>query len=352
MTAAALLLRLDARASRAVSRATVVDFAPSSPERKPFVHLLFVMDPAHTMLPDKDTSFALMRAAQSRGHAVYHCLPHQVWNRGREVFARARPIRVAPEPPHVELGAEQPLELARLGAVFIRKDPPFDQDYLHLTRQLDLVRDGTLVVNEPRGLRDANEKLFAFHFAEWMPDSLVSSSPDDIRRFVEDVGGKAVLKPLDGAGGSGVVVLEVGDKNLRALIDLLTCEGKQLSLAQRYQPAVTQGDKRVLVLDGEPLGAILRVPRPDDFRANIHVGGNVVRTELTATEAELVRAVGEGLKAHGLYFVGLDLIGERLIEVNVTSPTGIQELGRLTGTQPEQSVLEWTERRVAGGPGA
>lgn len=307
--------------------------------------LLFVMDPAASMLPDKDTSFAFMRGAGARGHRCHHCRPHQLSNHGREVFATARPIRVGATPPHVELGAEAELDLARLDAVLIRKDPPFDREYLQLTRQLELVKSRTLVVNDPSGLRDANEKLFAFHFAELMPESFVSANPEQLREFLTRVGGRAVLKPLDGAGGSGVVLLDERDKNLRTLIDLLTAEGTRLALIQRYLPDVTQGDKRVLVLDGEPLGAILRVPREDDFRANIHVGGRVVATELTRKERDLVSAVGPELRARGLFFVGLDLIGEKLIEVNVTSPTGIQELGRLTGTTPENDVIAWLERK-------
>jgi glutathione synthase len=175
---------------------------------------------------------------------------------------------------------------------------------------------------------------------------LVSADPVEIREYVSKVGGTAVLKPLDGAGGSGVVVLTEGDRNLRSMVDIITREGKLLSMVQQYQPAIRQGDKRVLLLDGEPLGAILRVPREDDVRANIHAGGQVVATDLTPRERELVAAVGPKLREHGLYFVGLDLIGEKLIEVNVTSPTGIQELGRHQGKTPEQDVIAWVEKRA------
>ena len=310
------------------------------------MQFLFVMDPAKRMLPDKDTSFALMRGAQARGHQCLHCLPQQLSHVGREVDARARPITVSDSPPHVTLGDEIRVSVAALDATFIRKDPPFDVAYLHLTQQLDLVKDRTFVINDPRGLRDANEKLFAFHFSELMPKTLVSADTGRIRSFLEDVGGRAVLKPLDGAGGSGVVYLSVADRNTRALIDLLTNEGQGAALIQEYLPAIRSGDKRVLLLNGEPLGAILRVPREDDVRANIHVGGRVEPTTLTSDELALVEQVGHGLREHGLWFVGLDLIDGRLIEVNVTSPTGIQELGRLTAQHPEQQVIEWVERRV------
>jgi glutathione synthase len=311
------------------------------------MRFLFVMDPAETMHPAKDTTFAFMRGALARGHETFHCLPRDIANEGRRVTARARGIRVADATPHVELDREQVLDLATLGAVFIRKDPPFDSAYVHLTHQLDLVNDRVLIVNDPRGLRDANEKLFAFHFAEHMPRSRVTADPGEILAFVETAGGRAVLKPLDGAGGSGVVVLERGDKNLRSLADVWTSEGKKLALVQEYLPAIRTGDKRILVLDGRPLGAILRVPREDDVRANLHVGGRAEPTELTPAELAAVTAIGPKLVEHGLFFVGLDFIGERLIEVNVTSPTGIQELGRFAGRPVEQDVIAWVEARVA-----
>ncbi|MCA9631926.1 MAG: glutathione synthase [Myxococcales bacterium] len=307
------------------------------------MRLLFVMDPAESMSHDKDTTFAFMRGAQALGHACLHCLPRQIGHVGRELFADARPISVSEQAPHVSLGAPETVQLAQLDAVFIRKDPPFDVDYLHLTQQLDLVRDRTLIVNDPRGLQAANEKLFAFHFAHLMPESLVTSDRQRILDFVRSVGGRGVIKPLDGAGGVGVLSLFSDDQNARAIVDVMTHEGKQLALVQEYQPAVREGDKRVLLLDGKPLGAILRVPRADDIRANIHVGGTVRPTELSAEEQALVEEMGPQLASIGLYFVGLDLIGGRLIEVNVTSPTGIQELARHLGEPIEQDVIRWVE---------
>lgn len=311
------------------------------------MRFLFVMDPAEKMIPDKDTSFAFVRAARTRGHETLHCEPVHIRNLGDEVFATVRPLTVSDTAPHVTLGAVEDVALAELDAIFIRKDPPFDSAYLHLTQQLDLVKHRTLCLNDPQGLRDANEKLFAFHFARHMPRSLVTNEMFRILDFLREVGGQGVLKPLDGAGGSGVVALSLTDKNTRALIDILSHEGRELVLVQEFIPAISQGDKRVIVLDGEPLGAILRVPRPDDIRANIHVGGVVHPTDITAEEAELVRDVGASLRTRGLWFVGLDLIGGKLIEVNVTSPTGIQELGRFLGNRPEEKVIAWVEERSA-----
>ena len=310
------------------------------------MRFLFVMDPAETMTADKDTTFAFIRGAMARGHECLHCLPRELSNEGRDVFARARSVKVSESKPHVSLGSDERVELAQLDAVFVRKDPPFDAGYLYLTQQLDLVKDRVFVMNDPRGIRDANEKLFAFQFLEFMPRTLVSAEPAQISAFVSAVGGTAVLKPLDGAGGSGVVVLTTGDRNLRSMVDIMTAEGKRLAMVQEYQPAIRQGDKRVLLLDGEPLGAILRVPREDDVRANIHAGGQVVACDLTPRERELVSAVAPKLREYGLWFVGLDLIGEKLIEVNVTSPTGIQELGRHQGNHPEQDVIAWVEQRA------
>jgi glutathione synthase len=307
------------------------------------MRFLFVMDPAEKMLPDKDTSFAFIRGAEARGHECLHCLPKDLFNEGPNVFASVRTISVSDSAPHSTLGARSSVELVQLDAVFIRKDPPFDFAYAHLTRQLDLIKDRVLVLNDPSAIRDANEKLYAFHFSEFMPRSLVCSDPARLLAFVGTVGGRAVIKPLDGAGGTGVLALSLDDQNARSIVDILTKEGQELVLVQEYQPAVRVGDKRVLLLDGRPLGAILRVPRKDDLRANIHAGGQVQPTTLSPGEETLVASIGPRLSAVGLYFVGLDLIGEKLIEINVTSPTGIQELGRHLGQRPELDVIRWVE---------
>jgi len=309
------------------------------------MRFLFVMDPADSMLPDKDTSFAFMRGALARGHSCWHCLPRHLTVMEQQVYAEATAIVVNATAPHIVLGTTQDLQLSQIDAVFVRKDPPFDTNYLTLTQQLDLVCDSTLVVNSPQGLRDANEKLIALQFAKYVPKTMVSSSPSRLLQFLDGLGGTGVLKPLDGSGGFGVVLLKKQDPNLRALIDLLTIEGKRNALLQEYLPAVQQGDKRVLVLDGHLLGAIRRVPQGSDIRANIHVGGSVEPTELTASESHLVNDVGRQLSLKGLWFVGLDLIGERLIEVNVTSPTGLQQLANHLGRPVEQDVIAWVEER-------
>jgi len=310
------------------------------------MEFLFVMDPAGTMNPDKDTTFAFMEGALARGHTCFHALPADVGTRHHEPSVWTRPLTVSRTAPYFVQGETLARPVGSFDAVFIRKDPPFDANYLYLTQILELAEKEAFILNRPGALRDANEKLFALRFPQWMPETHVTAQPREIRAFVERFG-HAVLKPLDGAGGSGVVRLSQGDKNTSALIDILTHEGRRLAMVQRFLPQVEKGDKRVLLLDGELLGVIRRVPRPEDFRANIHVGGQVEATELTERELALVQDVGPQLRAHGLYFVGLDLIAEHLIEVNVTSPTGIQELTRLTGTNPVERVIAFTERRAS-----
>lgn len=318
------------------------------------LRILVVMDPPETVLVDADTSFALMEEAQSRGHRVEHCLITDLFaeadpkTSARRAGARVRQASMSRDPSRapITLGATERVWLDQIDVVLIRKDPPFDANYLWATQILELARGKTLLVNDPRALRDANEKLYALHFTDVMPRTAVTQHAAHIRAFVDAVGGRAVLKPLDGAGGRGVMVLDRADLNFNAIIEATTEDGKKLAMVQEFLPAVRQGDKRVLLLDGEPLGAILRVPRADEARSNIHVGGTVERTELTEAELAIVRRVGPRLRADGLYFVGLDVIGERLTEVNVTSPTGIQELSRFAGDDPEGKVIAWIERRV------
>lgn len=307
------------------------------------MRILYVMDPMAKMTHDKDSTFAFMRGAEARGHENLHVLPEGLTLRDGRVFAYAAKAKVSAEPPYVHEGERFSVALDELDAVMIRKDPPFDTAYLLATQVLEHARGKVRIVNDPRGLREANEKLYALNFTKWMTPTMVSSRRDEILDFVRDVGGKCVIKPLDGAGGVGVLSLFSDDRNARAIIDVVTVEQKRLAMVQAFIPRVTEGDKRVILLDGEVLGAIVRIPRGDDFRANIHVGGSTAPTELTAREREIVKDLAPKLRADGLFFVGLDLVGEHLTEVNVTSPTGIQEMGRFSGGKPEERVIEWLE---------
>jgi glutathione synthase len=309
------------------------------------MRFVYVMDPMDRVLYDKDTTFAIQRAAQRLGHTALHCTPRDVYVEGGDVWARVRPLQVSDAPPHFALDAAADVRLADVDCILVRKDPPFDAQYLYLTQLLEVVRGRTLIVNDPRGLREANEKLYTLHFARHMPKTLVSSDRDRIHRWLGEVG-TGVVKPLDGAGGSGVMVVAKGDRNSRSIVDYITGEGTRHAMVQEYLPAVRAGDKRVLVLDGEVLGGINRVPREDDVRSNIHVGGRVEACDVTPNERAVVADLAPRLKADGLVFVGLDFIGGRLTEVNVTSPTGIQELSRHLGRDAAEDVVDWVVRHA------
>jgi glutathione synthase len=310
------------------------------------MRFVYVMDPMDRVLPDKDTTFAFQRAAQARGHVNLHCEPRDLFAKDGDLFARVRQLTVSDVSPHVTFGKPSDIRVADAEAVFIRKDPPFDASYLYTTLLLERVRGRTIVLNDPRGLRDANEKLYALNFARWMPRTLVTSFEDEMFAFVKSVGGRAVIKPLDLAGGSGVMILDANDKNARAIVQLLTEEGRRLAMVQEFLPDVSKGDKRVLLLEGKPLGAINRIPRADEFRSNIHVGGSVEPTKLTDHELEMVADVAPRLLSDGLVFVGLDVIGGKLTEVNVTSPTGIQQLSRHLARDVAADVIQWVEKHA------
>jgi len=308
------------------------------------MRFVYLMDPMDRVLPDKDTTFAFIRAAQARGHESIHCEARDLFVRGGDIFARGRHITVSDTPPHATFGAVAEVRLADVHAVFIRKDPPFDNMYLMATLLLERARGRTVLINDPRGLREGNEKLYTLNFSRWMPRTIVTSHEDDCLGFVKEVGGTGVIKPLDLAGGSGVMMLRSNDKNARSIIQLLTDEGRRLVMVQEFLPAVEKGDKRVLLLGGKVLGAINRVPRSDDLRSNIHVGGSVEQCEVTDHERELVADIAPRLLSDGLIFVGLDVIGGKLTEVNVTSPTGIQQLSRHEGREVSDDVIQWVER--------
>ena len=310
------------------------------------MRFVYVMDPMTRVLPDKDTTFAFQRAAQRRGHVALHCEARDVYVQDGDVWARVRPVKVSDAAPHFEHGVPIDVRLADVECVLIRKDPPFDAEYLYVTLMLEKLRGRTLVLNDPRGLRDANEKLYTLHFSRHMPRTLVTADRERIHRFLAEVEA-GVVKPLDGAGGSGVMVVQKGDRNTRSIVDYITHEGTRHAMAQEFVPAVRQGDKRVLLLDGEILGSINRIARDDDVRSNIHAGGRVEPCEVTPEERAIVADMAPRLAADGLVFVGLDFIGGRLTEVNVTSPTGIQELSRHVGRDVAEQVIAWIERHAS-----
>lgn len=305
----------------------------------------FLMDPIAGIKIQKDSTFALMLEAQARGHACFYLEMADLFVRDGKAWGRLRPVRVTrQEGAHFELGDESLQPLAAMDALFMRKDPPFDMDYVFATYLLE--HADTLVVNDPVSLRNANEKLYALHFPDLMPPTLVSRRLAQLREFLA-AHGEIVVKPLYGRGGEGIFYLHGADKNVGSILETITATGQRYVMAQRYLPAVRAGDKRILMVDGEPIaGGLLRVPAADDFRGNLVAGATAQAAELSAREHEICARVGLRLRADGLLFVGLDVIGGYLTEVNVTSPTGIQEIDRFFKLNVSARVFDAVEARL------
>lgn len=307
---------------------------------------LFLMDPVETIDIDGDSTFVLMLEAQARGHEVLYAHPRLLRQHRDVPWIRAQPIELRREKGnHFTLGEAREVRLADCDAVFMRKDPPFDGNFLTQTYILDRVdRSKTVMVNDPQGIRDFNEKLSALRWPELMPETMVAADRASLKKFIEEHG-EAVVKPLDGAGGAGIVHLKAGDKNIGSILDMLTLEGKRHIEAQAYLRDVVKGDKRVILLDGEPIGAINRIPAADDIRANMHVGGRAEKVGLTKRDEEIAASLGPELKKRGLLFVGIDVIDGHLTEVNVTSPTGLQEANRFDGVKLEALIIDAVEAK-------
>lgn len=296
-----------------------------------------VMDPPATLHYEKDTTYALMEQGAALGARFEAITLDGLYARGATARARAHPVTVVEAPGYLEVGEAVERELSDYACVLMRKDPPFDLDYLCATYCLSLA--GCPVINDPGALRDANEKLVTLRFPEWIPESIATASMGRVLAFVEEVGA-AVIKPPDHMGGQGVFLLRPDDPNLRGLVEEATGHGRHYVIVQRYLPEVKEGDKRVLLWDGEVVGVVNRVPPPGELRGNLAAGGWPQATTLTERETRLIADVGPRLASEGLRLVGLDLIGEHLTEVNVTSPTGMREVERLTGVSPARRVME------------
>ena len=309
--------------------------------------MLFVMDPIGPIDIAKDTTFALMLAAQARGHRVFYCELADLTVDGGRAEARVQPIEMRREVGrHFTLGAARSVVLDdRMDVVWQRKDPPVDADYVAATQILALCRRA-LVLNRPDTVIWANEKLYALHFADLMPDTRVSRRIPELVDFLAKRGGEMIVKPLGGKGGEGVFHVRHDDRNLFSILETATGFGTRWAMAQEYLPAIREGDKRILLVDGEVLGAVLRVPAAGETRANLHVGGTAVRAPLDANDHRIIERLRPALRRDGLFFVGIDVIGGRLTEVNVTSPTGIQEIDALEGVSLGTRVIEAAEERV------
>jgi glutathione synthase len=311
------------------------------------LRICVVMDPVQGINIDRDTTFVLMLEAQQRGHDIYIADVNDLFVRGGTPYGRYRSLRLARATPHYQLGEFEVGALSDFDSLWMRKDPPFDMRFFFATHLLSLIDPSRcFVMNNPKGLREANEKLYALRFPEQIPQTVVTADMQRLKDFMMEEGGEMIVKPLDGCGGSGVFYVNAQDRNTNAILEAATDNGRRLVMGQRYLPEIRQGDKRIIVLNGEPLGAVLRVPLEQETRGNIHVGGQCVKTEVTERDQEICAALAPLLRQDGLYFVGLDVIGSYLTEVNVTSPTGIQEINALNGVRLESRVVDFVEERV------
>ncbi|MGY6412440.1 MAG: glutathione synthase [Alkalilacustris sp.] len=307
----------------------------------------FQMDPIEAVNIDADSTFRLAEEAQARGHELFYYSPDSLVFHAGRVLARGWPMTVARKKgAHVTFGAETEIALADWDVVWLRQDPPFDMHYITTTHLLEMIADRTLVVNDPFWVRNSPEKLLVLRFPDLTPPTLIARSLPAIRAFKAEHG-DIILKPLYGNGGAGVFRLDPQDRNLSALHELFAGFTREPLIAQKFLPAVAKGDKRVILVDGEPVGAINRVPAVGETRSNMHVGGRAEPTTLTDRDREICARIGPVLREKGQVFVGIDVIGDSLTEINVTSPTGIQELERFDGTNIAARIWQAVEARRA-----
>lgn len=322
------------------------------------MRILALIDPPRSLHPQSDTTVAILDEALLRGHKVWVCEPHDLFLRGNQPGAHAIAVnavqRQRTDEPALQIEATarptaQPLEFFH--AVLMRKDPPYDTAYHLATLILEYARGKTLLVNDPRGLRDANEKLYIFHFPDLIAPTIVSHRAEELRAFMLAQGGEMVVKPLEGHGGASVFHVRQNDSNASTILEVMTSDphkawGKRWVMAQRYLDVAKSGDKRILLLDGEPLGAVLRMPRESELRSNLHAGGQALPTELTQRDYEICARIKPRLLQDGLHFVGIDIIDGHLTEVNVTSPTTVQEIDRLHNVRLEAKIVDFLEQRA------
>ncbi|MEW6144641.1 MAG: glutathione synthase [Thermodesulfobacteriota bacterium] len=309
------------------------------------LRMAFVMDPVGTINTEKDTTYVLMLEAQARGHEVHYLELKDLFVKNAKAYGSAARIRLSRGADYYKLGERKTVGMETFDVVWMRKDPPFNQDYIYATYILSLIDlKKTKVINDPRGIRESNEKLYTLYFPEWIPSSIVTKDIAQLNKFLAEEGGEIVVKPLDGHGGEGVFYVREGDRNSNVILETITNFGRQYVLAQRFIKEVSEGDKRIILLNGEPLGAVLRVPKPGgEFRCNFHSGGSPAKSELTERDLRICKALSRRLRKDGLYFVGIDVIGGSITEINTTSPTGIQEINRLNGVKLEADVIDFAE---------
>lgn len=311
------------------------------------LRMAFIMDPIQSINIEKDTTFVFMLESQQRGHEVWYAVLKDIFVKDGRAWGAASEISLKRSSDFYQIGRSDTAPLDSFDVVWMRKDPPFNLDYIYATYFLSLIDPGsTLVINEPRGIRESNEKLYTLYFPEVIPPSLVAKDIDYLKDFLSEVGGEIVVKPLDGHGGEGVFYVKEGDKNSNVILETVTQFGTRYILAQKFIKDVSEGDKRIILLNGEPLGAVLRISKPGgEFRCNFHSGGSPHKSKLDERDLQICETLAPRLREDGLYFVGIDVVGGYLTEINTTSPTGVQEINRLDGTKLEAEVLDFVEEK-------
>ncbi|NVJ70501.1 MAG: glutathione synthase [Alphaproteobacteria bacterium] len=304
------------------------------------------MDPIEDINFDGDSSFVMALEAQDRGYSLWHYLPEDLYFDEGKVLAHARPMTLKRDRnDHYELGASETIDLRDMDVVLMRQDPPFDMAYITATHLLDLVHPDTLVVNNPAEVRNAPEKLFVTDFPDLMPPTMITRREEDVKAFRERYG-DIIVKPLYGNGGAGVFHVKPDDPNLSSLLEFFRLSSREPMMVQKFLPEVVRGDKRIILVDGEPVGAINRVPAQGEIRSNMVVGGRAEKSDLTPREQEICDRIGPALREKGLIFVGIDVIGDWLTEINVTSPTGLQAVNRFDNVKLEADIWDAIEKRI------
>ena len=303
------------------------------------------MDHVSTIDIDGDSTFVLGLEAERRGYDVWHYTPPALIFRDRKVTARAQPMKLRREKGnHFTLGASEIVDLSTFDVILLRQDPPFDMSYITTTHLLEHIHPRTLVVNDPASVRNAPEKLYVTHFDNVMPPTLITADPLALREFRDEYQ-DIIIKPLFGNGGAGVFRLKPGDENFASLLEMFSQRSREPVIAQRYLPEVRQGDKRIILIDGKAAGVVNRVPAEGEARSNMHVGGKAVKDSLTRRDREICEIIGPELARRGMIFVGIDVIGNWLTEINVTSPTGLQQINRFDGVSLEAQIWDRIEVR-------
>jgi glutathione synthase len=304
------------------------------------------MDEISSININTDSTFAILLEAQNRGHEIYYYHPKDLALEENKVSAYVHKIKLQNKSgDHFQILTSQFLDLSKADIILFRQDPPFDIHYISSTYILEKIKDQVLIINNPTEIRNCPEKIFVTDFAEFTPPTIITSNLQQVINFKEKFG-DVIVKPLYGGGGEGILYLKAEDKNINVVFEMMMGLYKAPFIVQKYLPEIKKGDKRILLLDGNPIGAVSRIAKKDEIRSNFHAGGSAAKAMLTAREKEICKVVGAQLKKKGLIFVGIDMIGDYLIEINVTSPTGIHEINRMDKTRVEKLVVDFLEGKV------